>query len=66
MTHAPEIELTDEDRSKDEFFRRIAEIADEMIARHGREFAMGALVLAAQWIAENRPDRGPGGGRKSS
>jgi hypothetical protein len=26
-----------------------------MIAAHGKEFSMGALVLAARFIAENRP-----------
>ena len=26
-----------------------------MIARHGREFAIGTLVLAAKFVAEGRP-----------
>ena len=46
--------LSEEDRSKDKFFREIAVISDAMIAAHGREFAMGALVLAARFIAENK------------
>jgi len=25
-----------------------------MTAAHGKEFAMGALVLAARWLAENK------------
>ncbi len=54
MSTIPKIELDEEEISKDAFFRRIAEISEEMIARHGKDFAMGALVLAAQWIAENR------------
>ncbi|MQT14806.1 hypothetical protein [Segnochrobactrum spirostomi] len=54
MSTQPKIELDEEEISKDAFFRRIAEISEEMIARHGKDFAMGALVLAAQWIAENR------------
>ena len=47
-------ETTNEDKSKDEFFRRIAELSEEMVARHGKDFSMGALILAARWIAEDR------------
>ena len=47
-------QLTPEEESKDRFFRRIAEIAEEMVAAHGKDFSMGALVLAARWIAENK------------
>ena len=47
-------ELTDEEKSKDAFFQRIALIGEEMIAAHGREFAVGAFVLAARWITEGR------------
>jgi hypothetical protein len=47
-------ELTDEEKSKDVFFQRIALIGEEMIAAHGREFATGAFVLAARWISEGR------------
>ncbi|MEL6196289.1 MAG: hypothetical protein AAFT19_00445 [Pseudomonadota bacterium] len=43
-----------EDASKDEYFRRIADIAQEMIAEHGKDFATGAFVLAARWIAEGK------------
>jgi hypothetical protein len=46
--------LTDEEKSKDAFFQRIALIGEEMIAAHGREFATGAFVLAARWISEGR------------
>jgi hypothetical protein len=53
---APEpIELSDEDRSKDGFFVQLADIAEAMIAEHGREFTMGALVLTAKFIAEGKP-----------
>ena len=45
---------TPEDESKDEFFERLAELSEEMVAKHGKDFSMGALVLAARWIAENR------------
>lgn len=47
-------ELTDEEKSKDAFFQRIALIGEEMIAAHGREFATGAFVLAARWITQGR------------
>ncbi|MDX8502384.1 hypothetical protein RFM99_28775 [Mesorhizobium sp. VK4C] len=47
-------ELTPEDKSKDEFFVRLAKLSEEMVATHGKDFSMGALVLAARWIAENR------------
>jgi hypothetical protein len=43
-----------EDASKDAFFGRIAELSEEMIRAHGKDFAMGALVLAARWIAADR------------
>ena len=46
---APEYE------SKDRFFKELAELADRMIAAHGKDFSMGALVLAARFIAENKP-----------
>jgi hypothetical protein len=57
-------EPSDEDRSKDAFFAQVAEMAEAMIARHGKEFAIGTLVLAAKFIAEGRPliKRGAGSG----
>jgi hypothetical protein len=57
------VELTEEERSKDAFFQRIALLGEEMIAAHGREFATGAFVLAARWISEGRmAAKGPQGG----
>jgi hypothetical protein len=50
-----QMELSEEDKSKDSFFIQIAEVAEAMIARHGKEFAMGTLVLAAKFIAEGKP-----------
>lgn len=47
-------ELTAEQKSKDAFFEKIAKLSEEMIAAHGKEFSMGALVLGARWIAEGR------------
>jgi hypothetical protein len=46
--------MNDEDASKDRFFDEIGSLANEMIAAHGKEFAMGALILAARWIAEGK------------
>lgn len=44
----------DDDASKDKFFQDVGAIADRMILAHGKDFAMGTLVLAARWIAENK------------
>ena len=54
MEDRMQAELTAEYKSKDEFFNRLAKLSEEMIANHGKEFSMGALVLAARWIAEDR------------
>jgi hypothetical protein len=60
--------LSEEDRSKDAFFTQIAEVAEAMIARHGKDFAMGTLVLSAKFIAEGKPliNRSAGGGEPSN
>ncbi len=50
----PETEMTAEEASKDRFFNRITVLSEEMTAAHGRDFAMGALVLAARWISEHK------------
>ncbi|OWK23162.1 hypothetical protein AJ87_41805 [Rhizobium yanglingense] len=47
-------ELTSEEKSKDAFFEKIAKLSEEMVAVHGKDFSMGALVLGARWIAEGR------------
>jgi hypothetical protein len=47
--------LSEEDRSKDEFFVKLAQLSEAMIAAHGKDFAMGALILSARFIAEGRP-----------
>ena len=47
--------LSEEDRSKDEFFVKLAQVAEAMVAAHGKDFAMGALVLTARFIAEGKP-----------
>jgi hypothetical protein len=48
-------QLSAEDRSKDEFFVKLAQVAEAMVAAHGKDFAMGALVLTARFIAEGKP-----------
>ena len=48
-------ELTEEEKSKDAFFVQLAQITEAMIAKHGKDFAMGTLVLSARFIAENKP-----------
>ena len=48
-------QLSEEDRSKDEFFVKLAQVAEAMVAAHGKDFAMGALVLTARFIAEGKP-----------
>jgi hypothetical protein len=54
--------LTEEERSKDTFFVQIAEVVEAMIARHGKDFATGTLLLSARFVAEGRPliNRDPG------
>lgn len=46
--------LTSEEASKDAFFHQLADLAQAMIAAHGKDFTTGALVLAARWVAEGR------------
>ena len=56
MQTDPSPEDQSEVRSKDAFFERLSKLSDEMVAKHGKDFSMGALILAARWIAENRTD----------
>lgn len=51
----PNVEISGEDHSKDAFFVQVAEVAEAMVAAHGKDFAMGTLVLSARFIAEGRP-----------
>ena len=46
--------LTNAERSKDELFRRLAVVGEDMIAAHGRDFAIGALVLLARFLVEGK------------
>lgn len=47
-------ELSADEQSKDRFFASLAQVSQEMVEAHGKDFAMGALVLAARWIAEGK------------
>lgn len=40
---------------KDLSFRKVAALAEEMIAAHGKDFTMGAFILAARFIAQDKP-----------
>jgi hypothetical protein len=44
--------------SKEQFFERLGAIADAMIAAYGKDFAMGALVLTARFVAEGESAEG--------
>ena len=46
--------LSAEEQSKDRYFQQLAKVAEDMVEEHGKDFAAGALVLAARWVAENR------------
>jgi hypothetical protein len=46
--------MNEEETSKDRFFNEVGHVAEAMIAAHGKDFAMGTLVLAARWIAEGK------------
>jgi hypothetical protein len=48
-------EPNQEDRSKDDFFQEAADVAERMVKAHGKDFAMGVLILAARFIAEGKP-----------
>lgn len=58
--------MTDEERSKDEFFKRVGLLAQEMIDAHGKDFTMGTLILAARFIADGKPIGRPGSAEPTS
>jgi hypothetical protein len=57
--------MNDDHPSKDQFFERLGALADAMVAAYGKEFAMGAMILAARFIAEGRPPGSDLSGRES-
>lgn len=48
------VDALSEEKSKDECYANVAAVANDLINRHGKEFAMGTLVLAAKFIAEDK------------
>lgn len=50
-----ELERSDVDRSKDAFFAEVGDVAQRMIDKHGKDFAMGVLIIGARFIAEGKP-----------
>ncbi|MBB5422204.1 hypothetical protein GCT19_06730 [Paraburkholderia sp. CNPSo 3155] len=54
--------MNDAHPSKEQFFERLGAVADEMIEAYGKDFALGALILTARFVAEGK---GPGDADKS-
>jgi hypothetical protein len=54
-TSARPSETSEDDRSKDAFFAEVGDVAQRMIEKHGKDFAMGVLVIGARFIAEGKP-----------
>jgi hypothetical protein len=46
--------MSEEVLSKDHYFEMLGKLVDGMIAAHGKDFAMGTLVLAARFVAEGK------------
>ena len=53
-TTAPQA-MNGEEQSKDEFFAEVGDIAQRMIEKHGKDFAIGVLIIGARFIAEGKP-----------
>lgn len=53
-TAAPQA-MNGEEQSKDEFFAEVGDIAQRMIEKHGKDFAIGVLIIGARFIAEGKP-----------
>jgi hypothetical protein len=43
---------------KEQFFERLGAVADEMIGAYGKDFALGALILTARFVAEGKESGG--------
>lgn len=57
MTNAQSVTenaTAEDDRSKDAFFAEVGEVAERMIEQHGKDFAIGVLILGARFIAEGK------------
>ena len=57
-------DTSEEDRSKDQFFVKLGDLAESMIAAHGNDFTMGAMIIAARFIAEGKPLKGGASGQE--
>jgi hypothetical protein len=66
MSPDPTSALTAEEKSKDVYFVQLARITEAMIAEHGKDFAMGTLILSARFVAEGKPLIKNNDGAKSS
>jgi hypothetical protein len=66
MPPDPTSALTAEEKSKDVYFVQLARITEAMIAEHGKDFAMGTLILSARFVAEGKPLIKNNDGTKSS
>ena len=51
---------------KDAYFEQLAQISDAMTNAYGKDFAMGALVLAARFIAEKESRESDAASEKAS
>lgn len=49
------LKTSPEEKSKDGCYEKVAALANEMVDLHGKDFAMGTLVLAARFLAEGKP-----------
>jgi triphosphoribosyl-dephospho-CoA synthetase len=47
-------DATEESQSKDEFYRQLILLTDAMSAKHGRDFTVGTLILAARFIVQGK------------
>ena len=64
IDQAATTQTSEDDRSKDEFFVKLGDLAESMIAAHGSEFTMGAMIIAARFIAEGKPLKGGTSGKE--
>ena len=52
---ATETSTAKDEALKDESFRKVAALAEELIDVHGKDFTMGTFILAARFIAQDMP-----------
>lgn len=54
QTASQNAEPSHDDVSKDAFFAEVGDVAQRMIQAHGKDFAMGVLIIGARFIAEGK------------